>query len=68
MSSSSPNNNLVRNGKMSIINRIKDIADLIKKLNDIELYRKIVELEGDIIELTRINRDLEERVSELKNR
>ncbi len=51
---------------MSIIDRAKEIADLIKKLDDIELYRKIVELEGEIFELTRANRGLEDEVSELK--
>ena len=37
---------------MSIINNAKEIADLIKKIGDVELYRKIIELEGEIIELT----------------
>lgn len=43
---------------MSIISNAKEIADLIKKIGDIELYRKIVELEGEIIELTRTNHNL----------
>lgn len=50
---------------MSIISNAKEIADVIKKLGDIELYRKIVELEGEIIELTRANHSLELRVEEL---
>jgi hypothetical protein len=52
---------------MSIISNAKEIADLIKNIGDIELYRKIVELEGEIIELTRKNRELEDQVDELKN-
>ena len=50
---------------MSIISNAKEIADLVKKLGDLELYRKIIELEGEIIELTRENRTLEERVEDL---
>jgi hypothetical protein len=47
---------------MGIIENAKEIADLVKKAGDIELYRKIVELEGEVIELTRQKRALEERV------
>jgi hypothetical protein len=50
---------------MSIVSNAKEIADIVKKLGDIELYRKIVELEGEIIELTRANHSLEVRVQEL---
>ena len=51
---------------MGIIENAKEIADIIKKYDDIELNRKIVELEGEIIELTRTNRLLEEEIEELK--
>src|SRR5712691_10147460 len=51
---------------MGVIENMKDIADLIKKAGDIELYRKIVESEGEVIELTRQNRRLEEKVHELE--
>jgi ribosomal protein S27AE len=50
---------------MSIISNAKEIADLVKKLGDVELYRRIIELEGEIIELTRTNRVLEESVADL---
>jgi len=50
---------------MSIISNAKEIADLIKKLDDVELYRKIIELEGEIIDLHRKNHSLEEHVVEL---
>ena len=50
---------------MSIVSNAKEIADLVKKLGDIELYRKIVELEGEIIEITRDNHALTTRVQEL---
>lgn len=51
---------------MSIISNAKELAELIKKVGDIELYRRIVELEGEIIELTRNNRELEEQLQKIK--
>lgn len=51
---------------MGLMENMKDIADLIKKAGDIDLYRKIVESEGEVIELTRQKRQLEERVIELE--
>jgi hypothetical protein len=47
---------------------VKEVADVIKKAGDIELYRKIIEAEGEIIELTRKNRHLEEEVQQLKEK
>ena len=49
---------------MGIIANAKEVADLVKNLGNTELYRKIVELEGEIIELTRQNRQLEEKVQD----
>lgn len=51
---------------MGVVENMKDIADLIRKAGDIDLYRKIVESEGEVIELTRENRRLEEKVHELE--
>lgn len=51
---------------MSILSNAKDVVEIVKKLGDIELYRKIVELEGDIVELTREKRALEEENQQLK--
>jgi len=51
---------------MNVVDRAKELATLIKKLDDIDLYRKIVELEGEIIELTRQNRELGERVEDFE--
>jgi hypothetical protein len=51
---------------MGVIENMKDIADLIKKAGDIELYRKITESEGEVMDLTRENRRLEDRVQELE--
>jgi hypothetical protein len=52
---------------MSILDSAKEIADVIKKMGDIELYRKIVELEGQLIDLTREKRELEDRCHKLEN-
>ena len=51
---------------MSIIANAKEIAELVKKLGDVELYRKIIELEGEIIELTREKREFEDEVIRTK--
>jgi hypothetical protein len=51
---------------MGVIENMKELADLIKKAGDIELYRKIVESEGEVIGLTRENRRLNERVGQLE--
>jgi thymidine phosphorylase len=51
---------------MGIIENAKEVADLVKRIGDIDLYRKIIELEGEIIELTRQNRNQQEEIEELK--
>jgi hypothetical protein len=51
---------------MGVIDEMKDIADLVKKAGDIDLYRRIVNLEGEIIDLTRAKRTLEEAIVELR--
>ena len=53
---------------MTIVSNVKEIADLVKKLGDVELYRKIVELEGEVIELTRDNHELERKVDDLSKK
>jgi hypothetical protein len=51
---------------MGLLENMKEVADLIKKAGDIDLYRKIVESEGEVMELTREKRMLEDRVRELE--
>lgn len=51
---------------MGVIDHAKDLATLIKKLNNIELDRKIVDLQGEIIDLEQKNRELVEENRELK--
>lgn len=50
---------------MSIIDNAKEIASIVKKLGDIDLYKKIVELEGEIIELTKQKRQLDEELADI---
>ena len=51
---------------MGVIESLKEIADLVKKFNDDELNRKIVDLEGEIVELTLQIGSLEEENKEMK--
>ncbi len=51
---------------MGIVENIKDAADLAKKVGDLELYRKIVHLEGEVMDLTRENRQAEQKIEELQ--
>lgn len=46
---------------MGIIDHAKDIAELIKKYNDAELYQKIIDLRDEIFELRRDNLELKEK-------
>ena len=50
---------------MSIVENVKEVADLAKKLGDVDLYRKIVELEQEVFDLTRQNRKQEEEIVRL---
>jgi hypothetical protein len=51
---------------MGVLDNVKEVADLVKKMGDIDLYRKIVHAEGEVMELTRQLRSAEERVRELE--
>ena len=51
---------------MSLIQDVKDIASLAKKLGNTDLYRQIVELQGEIIDLQTENHVLKEQVAELR--
>ncbi len=45
---------------------VKDVAEFVKKFNDIELNRRILKLEEEVIDLTRDKRRADERVEELE--
>lgn len=51
---------------MSVISDVKEVGNLVKQYNDIELNRKIVQLEGEVIELTRDNYEKTKRIDELE--
>jgi len=50
---------------MSIIGDAKDIAILIKKIGDIELYQKILDLQSSIMELSEKNGTQKEEIKHL---
>lgn len=52
---------------MGVVENMKDVADLIKKIGDIELNRKILNLENEVLHLSREKRRMEEKVEELEN-
>lgn len=51
---------------MGVVDNVREIADLVKKVGDVPLYRKIVDLEGEVLDLTRRNRELEHSMEELR--
>jgi hypothetical protein len=51
---------------MSIIDNAKELTTLIQKIGDIELYRKIVNLEQEIFELTRAKLSTEDELEKTK--
>jgi hypothetical protein len=51
---------------MGVVENMKDVADLVKKVGDIDLYRKILALEEEVIDLTRDKRRADDRIDELE--
>lgn len=51
---------------LAIVEHAKEIAELIRKYNDIELYQKIVDLRDEIFALREDNLALREKVKELE--
>lgn len=52
---------------MGIISNAKEIADLVKKYNDQDLYQKIILLREEILEIREENISLKERIKELED-
>jgi hypothetical protein len=51
---------------MGAVENVREIADLIGKFHDIELNRRILKLEEEVIDLTRNKRHSDEKVEELE--
>jgi len=51
---------------MSIISDTKEIVELIQKVDNADLYRKIIDLQGEIYEMHGANMELKEKVRELE--
>jgi hypothetical protein len=51
---------------VGILEEVKEVADLIKKVGDADLYRKIVNLEGEVFKLARDNRHLQQQIESLQ--
>jgi hypothetical protein len=52
---------------MSAITEAKELSQLIHKLGNIDLERKVVALHGEVVELADKNRELQNRVRELED-
>jgi chaperonin cofactor prefoldin len=52
--------------EMGVVENMKDVSDLVKKFNDIELNRRILTLENEVLDLSRDKRRAEEKVEELE--
>jgi hypothetical protein len=52
---------------MGVVENLKDVAELVKKAGEIELYKKISAAEDEVREITRAKRRLEDRVEELEH-
>jgi hypothetical protein len=50
---------------MGAIDTAKEIANLVQKYNDIELMRRIVELETEVFELVQQNREKDDTIEKL---
>jgi hypothetical protein len=51
---------------MGIIDDTKEVVKLVQQIDNIPLYHKILDLEGDVIELVQQNREKDEMIEKLK--
>jgi hypothetical protein len=52
--------------KLGVLDNMKDVAELVQKLGDVELYRKILALEIEVREVNRDKLRAEDKVEELE--
>jgi hypothetical protein len=51
---------------MGAVENMKEVAELVKKYNDIELNRRILNLENEVLDLSREKRRAEEKIEDLE--
>lgn len=51
---------------MGIIENAREVASLAQQMANTELYRKIVDLEGEVVELAREKRELEDELEQVR--
>jgi hypothetical protein len=51
---------------MGAIDNVKEVAKLVKDIGNMDLYRQLLDLQGEIMELTQTNRELQSKVAELQ--
>lgn len=52
---------------MGAIDNVKEVAKLVKDLGNMDLYRQILDLQGEIMELTQANRELQMQLQEFRD-
>jgi hypothetical protein len=53
---------------MGVIDTVKDVAFLVQKVDNIEIVKRVLELQDQVFELVEENRDLKEQTRLLKER
>lgn len=51
---------------MSIIEDVKSVAKLIQQIDNVELYKRILDLQGEVMELVQENSELKKEITSLK--
>ena len=52
---------------MSVLETVKDVANTIRQIDNIDLYRKILDLQGEVMRLVEENGDLRRENTSLKD-
>lgn len=58
---------MTKEASTNILKELREISDLVKKTGDLELFKKVIGLESEIIELVKDHRRLSGQVVQLKN-
>jgi hypothetical protein len=53
---------------MGAVENIKELADFVKKFNDIDLNRRILRLETEVLDLSRDKRRADEKIEDLERK